>query len=98
MGKDPKEIQFIEFKEEIIDNLETLLERLDACLEGGMHDNDAIMHNQLLDLLDETTLAKESFELAEVISQAKTVEIDLDAWLSQKGRTTVSLFWPNPRT
>lgn len=96
MTKDPKEIQFIEDKEEILDNLETLLMWLDACLDGGMHDIDEVIHNQLLDLMDETTIAKEGFELAEVISQAKTIEIDLDAWLSQKGRTTLSLAWPNP--
>lgn len=97
MAKDPKEIQFIEDKEEILDNLETLLEWLDLCLDGGMHDEGAMVHNQLLDLIDDTTISNEVAELAEIISQAKTIETDLDAWLSQKGRTTLSLLWPNPR-
>jgi hypothetical protein len=44
--------------------------------------------------LSEAHLAKSFPELQEVISQAKLLEMDIDAWLSRKGRTTLSLEWP----
>lgn len=94
MTKDPKELQFIEDKEETLDCLETLQEWLDACLDSGMHDVEEAMHNQILDLIEDTKIAKSKPQLEEVIVQARTIERDLDAWLSQKGRTTLSLDWP----
>lgn len=94
MTKNPKELQFIEDKEETIDNLELLQERLDACVDGGMHDPGEEIHNQLLDLIEETVVVQNYAALEEVISHARILETDLDAWLAAKGRTTVSLSWP----
>lgn len=89
-----KDLKFIEDKEEVLDNLEILNEWLDACIDGGMHDIDATVHNQILDLIDDTQIATRAAEIEEVIAQAKTIEVDLEAWLAQKGRTTLSLAWP----
>jgi len=94
MATDPKELQFIEDKEETIDNLESLQEALQLCVNGGFHDIGEAIHNQLLDLIDDTVLSSTYPEIEEVIEQAKTIEKDLDVWLAHKGRTTFSLSWP----
>lgn len=95
MKKDPKELEFIEAKEETMDNLEMLKQSLERCVNAGMSDPGETFHNKLIDLIDEAVLVKTYPELAEVISQAKTIENDLDFWFSEKGATTLSLQWPN---
>ena len=93
--KDPKELQFIEDKEETIDNLDVLKESLEMCIDAGFHDIDEGFHNELLDLIDEVVLSKSYPELSEVIFKARTIETDLEAWLSSKGGSTLGLSWPH---
>ncbi len=97
MVKDPKELQFIEDKETAFDNLEALQDWLEACLDSGMHDPGDEIHNQILDLIEDTKIANGYPELDEIVAQGRTIERDLDAWLAQKGRTTLSLTWPHLR-
>jgi hypothetical protein len=92
--KDPKKIQFLEDREITIDNLDVLKQSLEMCINAGMHDIDEYFHNELLDLIDETVLAKNYPELEEVITKAKTIETDLEAWLASRGSSTLGLSWP----
>jgi uncharacterized protein YoxC len=94
MVKHPEVIYFIRDKEKVEDNLESLKNTLDECVDAGMLDPGAEFHNELLALMDEVDLAKTYLELNEVIEKAKTLEDDVDAWLALKGRTTLSLEWP----
>ena len=59
-----------------------------------MIDADDNYYNELLGLMDETHIAESWDELDEVITKAKTLEIDVAAWLSGHGRTSISLPWP----
>lgn len=75
-------------------NLEAIKLILDECVYEGMLDPNAHFYNELLDFLSEVQLAESFAEIEEVIAQAKLLEMDIDAWLSRKGRTTLSLKWP----
>ena len=94
MAKDPKSLQFHEAKKTTRNNLEEVLSTLDECVESGMPDAGARFHNLLLPLIDEAHLAQNWGELEEVIVHARTLEMDVAAWLSARGRTTLSLPWP----
>lgn len=77
-----------------IENLGLLKTILDQCTDEGMFDDDAHYYNELIDLKAEAHAVKSWEELIEVIALAKTLEIDIDVWLSRKGRTSLSLEWP----
>lgn len=86
--------KFHQDRDQITDNLEAIQILLQQCVDEGMLDLEAHFHNELLDLLDEANLSKTYPELAEVASKAKTLEIDIDAWLGIHGRSTLGLTWP----
>ena len=86
--------QFSKDKKQTIANLEQIKYNLDVCINEGMLDPSAHFYNELVDFLEESRLSEEYPELQEVITQAKILETDIDAWLSRKGRTTLSLEWP----
>ncbi len=92
--KDPEKVQFLEAREETLENIDLLKETLETCVDAGMLDPGEAFHNQLLDLVDETVIAKGYPELAEVISQARTIETDLEGWLASRGSSTIGLSWP----
>lgn len=95
MKKDPKLVQA---KSDVIENLEALQMTLDRCVDEGMVDYDSAYYNELLNLLDETHIITTWEELFEIITLAKTLETDIDAWASIHGRTSISLTWPERPT
>lgn len=82
----------------VLVNLETVQINLDACVDAGMIDSNSSYHNELCDLIDETRILETWEELEAVVFRGKALETDVDAWLSQKGRTTIALPWPNRDT
>jgi len=81
-------------RDAVLENLDAIRVALDSCVQEGMIDTDNAYYNQILDLIDETTVLKSWDELEEVIAKAKTLEADVAGWLSYHGRTSVSLPWP----
>lgn len=81
-------------RENILENLRILQTRLENATDEGMLDVDDYYYNELSDLMEEAKLAKAAEELSEVVYKAKTIETDIDAWLSQRGYTTIGLEWP----
>jgi hypothetical protein len=96
MTKDPKIIAFLEARGDTVENLEAVELSLSRCRDEGMIDLEDAYYNELLALIDEATLAETWDELMEVVTKAKTLEIDVAAWLSSHGRTSISLPWPKP--
>ena len=90
-----KDKQLIQAKEDIIDNLEAIQLVLRECESGGMVDFESSYYNELSDLITDARIVKTWDELMEIVTRAKTLETDVDGWLSFHGRTTVSLTWPN---
>lgn len=87
-------MHFSEAKETVEENLEAIRLTLVRCIEDGMIDSEDVYYNELIDLLDEASVCETWEALEEVVSQAKTLEIDVASWLSLHGRTSMSLPWP----
>jgi hypothetical protein len=96
MAKDPNILAFLEARGDAVENLEAIRLSLTACVDEGMVDLEDTYYNELLLLIDEATLSRTWEELTEVIDKAKTLEIDVAVWLSNHGRTSISLPWPKP--
>lgn len=96
MSKDPKIILFLEARGDAVENLNAIIVSLSRCVDEGMIDVEDSYYNELLTLLDEALIAENWDELSEVITKAKTLEIDVAAWLAGHGRTSLSLPWPRP--
>ena len=91
MVKDP---QLILAKQTVFENLEAILVSLNRCVEEGMLDLENEYYNEVLGLLEDARTADSLDELREAIVRAKTLEIDIAAWMSRHGRTTLSFSWP----
>lgn len=89
---DPK--VFEEKKDEVIENIDVLMTRLDVCVNSGMLDSEAQVHNEIFDLRDDTDEVETPDELAQIIYKCRTIETNIDRWLSSRGETTVGLSWP----
>lgn len=96
MAKNPKILEFLEAKGSAVENLEAIRINLNRCVSEGMVDPNDEYYNELLLLIDEATLSESWDQLMEVITRAKTLEIDVAAWLSGHGQTSISLPWPRP--
>jgi hypothetical protein len=96
MAKDSKIIAFLEARDTTVENLEAIKLNLSRCIDEGMVDLEDTYYNELLSLIDEATLSEGWDELLEVVTKAKTLEIDVAAWLANHGRTSISLPWPKP--
>lgn len=94
MKKDPNHLEFLDAKEDVLDNLEELRMGLVKCIDEGMIDLEDMLYNELLDLTDEAHLSESWDDLLEVIAKAKTLEIDVASWLARHGRSGISFTWP----
>lgn len=86
--------QFHLDKKSTLQNLRTLRNLLDVSIREGMIDRDAVLYNQILALIDDAHIVKTEEDLKEAIAQGKTLETEIDTWLSLHGRTTIGLSWP----
>jgi len=93
MKKD-KMHQFIQYQDQIVDNLETLKINLENCEEMGMEDIDDTLYNVILELIDETKSSDTILGLSEIISRAKGIENRIDGWYAKEGITNIELSWP----
>jgi hypothetical protein len=89
-----KDNQFFTAKQSVLENLETLQISLVRSVDEGMIDPEDAYYNELLGLLQDAELADNWDDLSEAITRARSLEIDVAAWLARHGRTTVSLSWP----
>ena len=89
-----KDLEFLDSKETVIENLEALKLNLGRCVDEGMVDSGDAFYNELLGLEDDAAIVESWDELMEVVARAKTLETDVAVWMSMQGRTTLSLPWP----
>lgn len=94
MAKDPKILEFLEAKGDVVENLEAIRLNLERCVEKGMLDVDDVYYNEIMLFIDEASISGGWAELEEVIAKAKTLEIDIAAWLAKNGKASISLPWP----
>lgn len=91
-----KDLEFLEAKSDTVENLKAIQLNLVRCVDEGKIDLQDEYYNQLLILMDEASLSECWPELMEVVAKAKVFEIDVAAWLSSHGQTSISLPWPRP--
>lgn len=89
-----RDLDFLKAKGDTVDNLKAIQMNLTRCIDEGMMDLEDAYYNQVLFLIDEASLSKNWDELMEVVTKAKTLEIDVAAWLSGRGENSISLPWP----
>jgi|GEM_PF-1313688 hypothetical protein len=92
---DPKnQMHFPDAKNAVIENLQALQFNLTRAVDQGMLDDDSNYDNLILTLIDDVEIVDSWPELAEIIFKGKTLEADIDTWLSFHGITTIGLEWP----
>jgi hypothetical protein len=89
-----KDLQFIESKSDMIENLEAIELNLIQCLDEKMLDFQNTYYNQILDLVEEVRNASTWTELSDALSKAKILEVDIANWLARHGQASISLPWP----
>ena|SRR5579872_3294713 len=87
-------LKFVQAKKETIENLEAIKTSLNRCIDEGMIDEDDVYYNEILGLIDDAHIVNSWEELTEIVNQAKTLEVDVAAWLSYHGRISIALPWP----
>ena len=86
--------QLIKTKQEIIDNLDLLIAKLNDCTTMGMRDLNARLYNQILSLQEDVGALDSYEELNTIIIRAKAVETEIDGWLATQGESTLGIEWP----
>lgn len=94
MAKDAAS-KFIGVKDDVVINLDALQNRVNECIDLGMLDNESILYNEIYTLLEDVGAVHTYPELAEIIIRGQEIEHNIDAWMSGKGFTTISLDWPD---
>jgi len=89
-----KNLQFIESKGIVIENLEAIEINLVQCSDERMLDFQNTYYNEVLSLIEETRDCSSWAQLDEIVGKAKILEIDIASWLARHGRTSLSLPWP----
>lgn len=89
-----KDLQFVEFKGDIIENLEAIEINLVQCSDEKMFDFQNSFSKEILDLIEDTRNAATWLELGDIIGKAKILEIDIASWLARHGQASLSLPWP----
>jgi hypothetical protein len=95
MAKQDDYVEFLQAKDQCVENLLSLKSALVQCVdEKGVEMQDSL-YDQITVRLDGTPLLESWEELGLLIDQAKIVEEEIDAWLSIHGLTSYSLSWPS---
>ncbi|MBN1914562.1 MAG: hypothetical protein JW769_01575 [Parachlamydiales bacterium] len=87
--------KFLALKDTIMDNLEVLKMYLDTISQEGFSDPESALYNQITDLVDQTDSITIPQELETIIIRGRTIERNLDSWLSREGRSSLELEWPD---
>ena len=94
MANTPHSPDLFKAKEDAMDNLEIIRMSLVNAVNEGMIDLGDSLYNTCLGLIDDVPEVETWDDMEELVLQAKTLEQDVDAWLSMRGETSFSLTWP----
>lgn len=85
---------FKDAKKVVSENFTQLGVKLQQAIDQGFLDETSNYYNTITTLRDDVNLTQFWSQLNEIIYRGKSLEEDLDTWLSLKGCTTFSLPWP----
>lgn len=89
---------FLHAKEQVMDNLDTVLTRISQCEDQGMLDPGSSLYNEVLMIMDDVEIVHTFEELEEAIIKGKEIEHNVDAWLALHGGNTLELDWPKSKS
>ena len=89
------EKKLIDFKEDILNNIEILRYNYERSIEANMKDPESALYNKIENIIERTNSANSYRALEKTISVAKTIEMQIDNWLISIGQSTISLSWPS---
>jgi hypothetical protein len=78
----------------VLENLETIQISLTRSIEEGLIDREDNYYNEILRLIESVGGVDNWDDLMRAVVRARTVEMDIAAWMSRHGRNTISLTWP----
>jgi hypothetical protein len=89
-----EEKKLIDAKEQILTSIDILFDLLEEAEEMGFHDYDEALHNELVDLEEDTEGIDIYLELESAINRAKGVEKQIETFLAKEGISSADLEWP----
>lgn len=95
MPKNNRAIQFRNHKNQVMDLIDSLVEMLEESIFAGMSDENSILYNEINDLIEEANSCDSYLVLSEIVHRAKQIEHNLESWLSNYGKMTQELNWPD---
>lgn len=87
--------KFIKAKGDTLENFEALEVRLGACEDQGLIDAENMLYYEVTDMISATKQAKDLEDLEALIYKGKEIENSVDAFLAERGYSTMSLEWPD---
>jgi hypothetical protein len=97
MEKKDNYVDFLQAKDQCVDNLKSLQTALQECVDDKRVEMEDSLYDQLIVRLNGASLIESWEELGMLIDQSKILEEEIAAWLSIHGLTSYSLFWPKNR-
>lgn len=94
MEKEEEVQRFIAAKGEVLENFEALEVRLGACEDQGHVDAENELYYEVTDLIEASNSASNFEQLISIIYKGKELERSVDAFLADRGYSTMSLEWP----
>ncbi|NGX57000.1 MAG: hypothetical protein K1060chlam5_01256 [Candidatus Anoxychlamydiales bacterium] len=85
--------EFINKREAILDNLQTLKSTLLESIDLGYEDIEDELYNKIQEMLDITKEIDNMEELYAIVLQGKNIESNLDTYLSSKGISNLEILW-----
>jgi hypothetical protein len=89
------EKELLDLKEKILNNISILMSNYQSCIDANMKDPNSSFYNKIESLIEQVNATEDKMALSEIIMEAKTIESQLDIWITSQGQSTLNISWPD---
>ena len=89
------EKELLDLKEKILNSISILMSNYQNCIDANMKDPNSSLYNKIESLIEQVNAIEDKMALSEVIIEAKTIEMELDRWITSQGQSTLNISWPD---
>jgi len=89
------EKELLDLKEKILNSISILMSNYQNCIDANMKDPNSSLYNKIESLIEQVNAIEDKMALSEVIIEAKTIEMELDRWITSQGQSTLNILWPD---
>lgn len=89
------EKELLDLKEKILNSISILMSNYQNCINANMKDPNSSLYNKIESLIEQVNAIEDKMALSEVIIEAKTIEMELDIWITSQGQSTLNISWPD---